>query len=759
VTGAWLVAHFADGLKVFWRVNNIFAYVFLAALLSTALSATLGVASLALGGFVQWQQFPAVWLTWWLGDMVSDLIVAPFIIIWVVKGLPRPGLFRTLEGAALGLLLILVCQTIFLEQNPFGGLNLPLEYLTIPPLLWAAFRFGERGAVTSAFFVSGVALWGTLHSLGPFARPNPNEALLLLQAFMGTITLTAMVLALVVRERLRAEQRLQVQDAVSRVLADAATLKEATPRIFQALCEKGDWEFGAIWNIDAASQRLFCVGDWHVPSVHVPEFEAMTRQITFAAGIGLPGRVWAAKRPVWLPNVTEDANFPRAEVAARGALRAAICFPIKHGEEVLGVIECFSRRVRQPDENFLKMLEALGGQLGQFIQRENALRQQAYLANIVASSADAIISISLQGEIISWNKAAEMIFGYNAGEAIGRPIFMLWPPGQAAQEPQILQRIAQGESIDHYQTVRLRKDGQLIDISLSVSPIKDAAGQMVGASKIARDITEQKRIERALAEAQQQLRGYAEELEKRVQERTARLQETIKSLDSFCYSIAHDLRAPLRALSGFSNHLASDYETVLDEEGKDYLARIRGAAARMDQLILGLLEFGRLNTAELQSETVQLLPLIRKALIPFEGEIAHRQAQVQLKEPLLPVRASGMMLEQVFANLLGNALKFVPPSVLPQVEIWTEPREDQVRICVKDNGIGIKTEHAVKLFQPFVRLVNGGDYPGTGIGLAIVRKGVERMGGRVGLDSQLGNGSCFWIELPSPSGNGETRMA
>ena len=241
-----------------------------------------------------------------------------------------------------------------------------------------------------------------------------------------------------------------------------------------------------------------------------------------------------------------------------------------------------------------------------------------------------------------------------------------------------------------------------------------------------------------------------------MQERTARLQETIKSLDSFCYTIAHDLRAPLRALAGFSGQLFNDYEAALDDAGKDYLSRIRTAAARMDQLILGLLEFGRLNTAELQAEILQLPPLIRKALAPFEAEISSRQAQVQLKEPLLPVRASGMMLEQILANLLGNALKFVPPELPPRVEIWTELHDGQVRVCVKDNGIGIKTEHAVKLFQPFVRLVNGADYPGTGIGLAIVRKGVERMGGRVGVESQLGHGSCFWIELPAATNPGPT---
>jgi signal transduction histidine kinase len=303
--------------------------------------------------------------------------------------------------------------------------------------------------------------------------------------------------------------------------------------------------------------------------------------------------------------------------------------------------------------------------------------------------------------------------------------------------------------IDHYQTQRVRKGGTIFDASLSISPIRDGAGQIVGASKIARDISEQKKIERALAEAQASLRQHAEDLERRVQERTAKLQETIQSLDGFCYSIAHDLRAPLRALGGFSNELFKDYNEMLDDAGKDYLRRIRSAAARMDQLILDLLKFGRLNTADLPAQTVKLEEIIRTAMAPLEEEIKSKHAQITIKAPLLTVRANSVMVEQVVGNLIANALKFVPRNIEPRVDIWTEQHDGMVRLSIQDNGIGIKPDHVKKLFQPFVRLVNGSDYPGTGIGLAIVRKGVERMGGQVGLISKPKEGSCFWIQLPN----------
>jgi signal transduction histidine kinase len=279
--------------------------------------------------------------------------------------------------------------------------------------------------------------------------------------------------------------------------------------------------------------------------------------------------------------------------------------------------------------------------------------------------------------------------------------------------------------------------------------MRGPGGKIIGASKIARDITEDKRTERALAETREMLRQHAETLERRVRERTAELQETIRSLDSFCYSIAHDLRAPLRAMSGFSTELIEQYGPQLDDTGKEYIGRIRASAGRMDRLICDLLELGRLGTVELPAEPVQLEELVTRALAPLEEELKAKRAEVRCKKPLLPIRGSSVMLEQVLTNIFGNAVKFVARNQTPQIDVWCEARGAMVRVCIQDNGIGMKPEHLKKLFQPFSRLVNGADYPGTGIGLAIVRKGIERMGGCVGVDSQPGKGSCFWIELPA----------
>ncbi len=212
LVGAGLVQRFANGRHAFDRPQDVFKYVLLAAFFSTAMSATVGVTSLTLGGFASRNQYAPVWLTWWLGDMVSNLIVAPLIILWSVRGLERFK-WRPLLELLLALFLVFVIgQTVFGGWLPFKAKNYPLEYLTIPLLLWAAFRLGRRGTITAAFVMSGVATIGTLRGFGPFSTGDPNESLLLLQVFMGTMTVMALSLAAIISEQRRAEEDLLVSE-------------------------------------------------------------------------------------------------------------------------------------------------------------------------------------------------------------------------------------------------------------------------------------------------------------------------------------------------------------------------------------------------------------------------------------------------------------------------------------------------------------------------------------------------------------------
>jgi signal transduction histidine kinase len=237
-------------------------------------------------------------------------------------------------------------------------------------------------------------------------------------------------------------------------------------------------------------------------------------------------------------------------------------------------------------------------------------------------------------------------------------------------------------------------------------------------------------------------------LEYRVAERTRELQERNEELEAFGYSISHDLRAPLRAMQGFSQILLDDYSDRLDNDGRRYAGKIVAAATRMDQLIRDLLTYSRVSREQLEPGRVSLSKVVKEAIEQIDAELQSRGAQVKVHEPLPPVVGHEATLSQVVVNLLGNGAKFMPPGRTPELTIRAEPRSGVVRLWVEDNGIGILAEHQERIFRVFERLHAPEEYPGTGIGLAIVRKGVERMGGKVGVESSLGTGSRFWIELP-----------
>lgn len=515
-----------------------------------------------------------------------------------------------------------------------------------------------------------------------------------------------------------------------------------------------------------------------------------------------------------------------------------------------------------------------------------------HLAAIVENSDDAIISKDLNGTIRSWNSGAERIFGYTAEEVVGRNVTVLIPPERQHEEPGILARLRRGERIDHYQTVRQRKDGTRVDVSLTVSPVRDDAGTIVGASKIARDITEQKRVEmrqqvlfdfacvvnrpvglpeifeaaltaicsaqscnrasillydaegvmrfrawRGLSDeyrraveghspwkrddsapkavclddvskaelndtlravvAQEGIRALAflpithegrllgkfmiyydaphhftaeelqptqtiinqvafaierqkagEILERTVNERTASLREAIAQMEEFSYSVSHDLRAPVRAMQCYAEVLLEDYGNKLDDTAKKYLDRIINGGVRMDRLIQDILTYSRLSRREMELKPIPVDKVTREIVRQYQ-DMHSSQADVQVEGNLLSVIGHEPSLAQAISNLLHNALKFVPPGTMPKIRIRSEQRNGDVRLWIEDNGIGIKPEYQHRLFSVFERIHPEKNYEGTGIGLAIVRKAAERMGGKVGVESDGVNGCRFWIQLPA----------
>lgn len=390
--------------------------------------------------------------------------------------------------------------------------------------------------------------------------------------------------------------------------------------------------------------------------------------------------------------------------------------------------------------------------ISQQVRAREALRQTeertAQLAAIVEYSTDAVVSKTLDGTITSWNPGAEALFGFSAAEMIGQSIRRIIPPDCEAEEDLVLVRLRAGESV-HLDTMRVNIEGRRIPVSITLSPIKNTAGRVIGGSKIARDITEQKRTEEMLREAQRKLLVHAAELEATVAERTAKLRESVNDLQGFSYSIAHDMRAPLRAMGTFAQLLLDEIPPGNSfSTSRDYGGRIVTGARRLDNLINDALNYTRATLQEVVLLPVDLAMLVGGMLDTYPN-LQAESADISLDGGLPVVLGNESLLTQCFSNLLENAVKFVAPGTRPKVRVWAETNDGVARIYVQDNGIGIPKHALPRLFAMFQKLDN--QYEGTGVGLAIVRKVVERMGGKVGAESEPSRGSRFWVELPVPA--------
>jgi len=995
---AGLLLRSLDFRKSLDRARDVFKFV-IAVLICTMVSATIGTFSLCLGHAAKWADFGSLWMTWWLGDAVGGLVLAPLLLAWRTKSggwLPKR---RDVEAVVLLVLLSLSAIATFGVPSPVSVHYYPLARLTVPLFLWAGFRLGQSGVTLASVVLSIFAVWGTANGLGPFISSTPNESLLLLQVFLGSNAVTFLFLVAVVEERRRIQQTLRENErrvaahlAVTRILAESPALSDATPQILQRIGETLGWGVGAMWTPDAEREVLRCLTVWHAPSVKIGRFEAVSLERRLAPGIGLPGRVWSNLRPAWIPDVTRDKNFPRAPIAAAEGLHSAFAFPVLFGEKFLGVMEFFSHEIREPDEALLAMVGSIGNQIGQFMERKSAeeallenrewlrltmagsrmgtwtreldgtnrvvwspelerifglepgefpqteeaffdfvhpddrpalaeavrrsiqthsdydiefrytrkdgargwmlgrgrafydqsgkpyrlaglgwditerketeealrlsekelieffenateaihwagpdgtilranraeLRMLGYnaeeyigrniaefhveqdmiedvlerltrgenleryparllckdgstrdvlinssvyfeegkfihtrsftrdvteelrvdkalrrLAAIVESTDDAIIAKDLNGVITNWNSGAEKLYGYKAEEVIGKPIAILIPRDRPDEEPAILAKLRRGERIDHYETIRMAKDGSRINVSLTVSPIKNAAGKIIGASKIARDVTEQKRAEQ---EREQML----------ARERVAREEAEIanRAKDEFLAVLSHELRTPLTAMLGW---LAILRGHRLDKKTTEHaIETIERNAQAQAQLIEDLVDVSRIVGGKLNLEVrpIDLLPAINAAIEVVRPAADAKSISIEINcdSSVGPVTGDPARLQQVIWNLLSNAVKFTPKG--GSVHVNFQQAESSAEIVIRDTGIGISADflpHAFERFRQAESAVTR-SHRGMGLGLAIVRHLIELHGGAVTAASEGENqGATFTIRLP-----------
>ena len=418
---------------------------------------------------------------------------------------------------------------------------------------------------------------------------------------------------------------------------------------------------------------------------------------------------------------------------------------------------------------------------------------EAWLAAIVESSDDAIVGKTLDSVIRSWNSGARRIFGYESAEIVGKPIHTLIPPELHHEETEIIARLMRGERVEHYETVRVRQDGTRIDVSLSVSPIHDASGQIIGATKVARDVTEAKRLQHAERELLEQLQELTVELEQQVEEAQS-LQEEVEQANNelvasladaqaardqaeisqceaeaarhaaedanaakgqFLATMSHELRTPLNAIVGYVDLLKVGVHGPLTELQREDLARIRRSAETLHRLIEDVLNFAKLESGKVEYRYESVV--LDELLGTLEAFIAPRLTEKNLAYYFDPTHASVTVsidrdkVEQIMLNLLSNAVKFTDTG---RIDVRCVVQDSTFRIDVKDTGRGIEPILLDTIFEPFIQ---GGrsltrSAEGTGLGLSISRQLARAMGGDITVESEVGKGSTFAVVLPLARG-------
>ena len=681
----------------FNRARDVFKFV-LAAGLCTVVSATIGTLALCITQSAAWNQFAVLWFTWWLGDLAGAVTVAPLLITWYIgSGIPLIGV-RFVEICLLTLLLSVAAIATFGGSSPAPIHYYPLTRLIVPFLLWAAFRLGQRGVTLAIALLSGFAIWGTLSGAGPFVGSTPDESLKILQLFLASNAVTFLFLAAVVEERRHAEEARRAREE------ELWMITETTPVML-----------------------VRCSSDLRYVFVNRSYAQMLGREPREIIGKPIVEIVGAEGFEVIRPYIEKVLNGEILEYESE--------VPIE------GVGTRFLRVTYRPELNEANETVGWIASLTDITESKRAEEGLRLLASIVESTEDGIIGKDLNGIITSWNAAAERLYGYTAQEIIGKPMSVLVPSDRPDEETQLQGRLNRGERIDHYETLRVAKDGREVPVSLTVSPIKDGNGNVIGSSKIARDITDRKR-----AEAER------ESLLQREHAARSQAEEANRVKDEFLATLSHELRTPLNAILGWASLFRGGQLSGKDADNA--MEIIERNAKVQSQLIESVLDVSRIVSGKLQLDVrpLQLSAVIKAALDSIRPAADAKNMSVRVMtnsdEPL--VFGDPNRLQQVVWNLLSNAVKFSPAGSEVTVKLQSDASE--VHIVVKDSGQGIADHFLPHVFDRFRQADSSTTrkHGGLGLGLAIVRHLVELHGGSVTVESDgEGKGATFTVSLPA----------
>jgi two-component system sensor histidine kinase/response regulator len=534
---------------------------------------------------------------------------------------------------------------------------------------------------------------------------------------------------------------MQLIQHVAMAANEAQSVDEAFQASLDCICAFTTWPVAhAYFREDELASLITPSKIWHLDNdEEFHTFRTLTEQTTFTVGVGLPGRVLGHGRAAWIPDITQDPNFPRAQAAGELGIRGGFAFPVMVGNTVMGVLEFFSRAVETPNDRLLAVMEIIGTQLGRVLERKRAelAREEsdARIRGIVETAADAIITINENGIIQSYNSAAEQVFGYSPLEAIGENVSLLMPSPYQEEHDGYLQRYLDGHTSTIFgksrELVGKRKDGTNFPMELSVSEI--TVGTCHTFTGIVRDISDRKQHEQDLREAKER----------------AEMAVTAKS--QFLATMSNEIRTPMNGVIGMTGLLL---ETPLSTQQRQFAETVRSSGETLLKIINDILDFSKIEAGKLEFE---LIPFDLRTTLEESLELLAEAAGKKNLELVglvfanVPTALQGDpgRLRQIFMNLIGNAIKFTSAGeIIVKISSHEEGHDTvSIRVEVLDSGEGIPSDVLPKLFRPFSQADSSTTrrHGGTGLGLAICKQLVHQMSGEIGVNNRSEGGSTFWF--------------